>query len=106
MNDLVKKALSLGVGITVVSKEKIESVVNDLVKRGEMAPNQSKELIQRLMEKGEAEQAEWKELLRQQLKNMLAELQVATHEDIEKLSMRLEKLENQAAADAGSAGKE
>ncbi len=37
MSDLFKKAISLGWGLTIVSKEKVEKVVDDLVKRGELA---------------------------------------------------------------------
>lgn len=45
MSDLFKKAISLGLGLTVVSKEKIEKTVDDLVKRGELAPGESKALL-------------------------------------------------------------
>ncbi|MDU2242308.1 MAG: polyhydroxyalkanoate synthesis regulator, partial [Paenibacillus sp.] len=34
MSDLLKKAISLGWGLTIMSKEKVESIVDDLVKRG------------------------------------------------------------------------
>nr|WP_275984035.1 polyhydroxyalkanoate synthesis regulator [Paenibacillus hamazuiensis] len=91
---MLKKALSLGVGVTLLTKEKIESAVDELVKKGELAPAESKELVRRLVEKGEAGQEEWKQLLREQLKSLLAELQIATKEDIEALSRRIEKLEN------------
>jgi len=42
MSDLFKKAISLGVGLTIVSKEKVEKVVEELVKRGELAPSESR----------------------------------------------------------------
>lgn len=42
MSDLFKKAISLGWGLTVVSKEKVEKAVEDLVNRGELAPSESK----------------------------------------------------------------
>ncbi len=34
MNELLKKALSLGLGVTILSKEKLESAVDELVKKG------------------------------------------------------------------------
>ncbi|MED4602687.1 polyhydroxyalkanoate synthesis regulator [Paenibacillus validus] len=94
MNELLKKALSLGLGVTILSKEKLESAVDELVKKGNISANESKELVNRLIEKGEAEQAQLKQLIREQLNSLLAELHVATKEDIENLSKRLEKLEN------------
>ncbi|GAA3404401.1 phasin family protein [Paenibacillus hodogayensis] len=93
MNELIRKALSLGVGITVASKEKIESVVDELVKKGEVAPAESGELIASLIAKGEEGQSEMKRLAREQLQKLLAELHVATRSDIERLEQRIAKLE-------------
>ncbi|MDQ1910098.1 phasin family protein [Paenibacillus sp. GD4] len=93
MNDLFRKALSLGVGITVLSKEKIEQLVEDLVKKGDVAPDESKELVTRLVEKGEQQQSEIKRMVREQLQKVMSELQVATKEDIARLEQRIEKLE-------------
>ena len=53
MSDLFKKAFSLGLGLTVVSKEKIEKTVEDLVERGKLAPGESKAFVDRLLERGE-----------------------------------------------------
>jgi polyhydroxyalkanoate synthesis regulator phasin len=93
MNELLKKALSLGVGLTVLSKERIEQTVEDLVKKGEVAPDESKELVTRLVEKGEQQQSEIKRMMQEQLHKVLGELNVATKEDISRLEQRLEKLE-------------
>lgn len=93
MNELLKKALSLGIGITVASKEKIESIVDELVKKGEVAPSESRELVTRLIEKGEESQEEMKRVIRETLQKLLADLQVATKQDIERLEQRLSQLE-------------
>lgn len=93
MNDLIKKALSIGIGLSVVSKEKIEQAVEDLVKKGEVAPDESKELVTRLMEKGEQQQSELKRMMQEQLHKVLSDLNVATKDDIARLEQRIEKLE-------------
>jgi len=93
MNELLKKAISLGVGITVASKEKIESVVDELVKKGEVAPSESKELVASLIAKGEEGRAEMKRSVREYVQKLLAELHVATKDDIERLEKRLDALE-------------
>lgn len=51
------------VGLTIVSKEKVEKVVEELVKRGELAPSESKALVDRLIERGEEERARCSSLL-------------------------------------------
>ena len=42
MQDLLKKAFSLGIGVLLVSKDKIEGIVNELVKRGELGQEEGK----------------------------------------------------------------
>lgn len=93
MNDLLKKALSLGVGITIAGKEKIEKYVDELVKKGEIAPSESKELVSRLIQRGEEAQTELKQIVREQLQQLLVEFNMATKDDIERLERRIEKLE-------------
>lgn len=94
MNDLIKKALSLGVGITVVSKERIEKYVDDLVKRGEVGQSESKELVAKLVQRGEEEQAELKRFVREQLQQVLKELHLATSDDVARLEARIAALES------------
>lgn len=93
MNDLIRKALSLGIGITAASKEKLESYVGELVKKGEIAPEQSKQLVASLIQRGEEEQGELKRFIREQLQKLLGDMHMATKQDIERLEHRIEKLE-------------
>lgn len=93
MSDLFKKAISLGVGLTVVSKEKVEKVVDDLVKRGELAPNESKDLVNSLIERGEEEQTQIKTIIYEQVKRVLSELDVPSDKDVASLKQRIAALE-------------
>ncbi|TMV50188.1 polyhydroxyalkanoate synthesis regulator [Paenibacillus mesophilus] len=93
MNDLFQKALSFGIGITVASKEKIEQAVDELVKKGQLAPSESKEMVDRLIEKGEEQKEDIKRLVRENMQKLFTELHVATKEDIGRLERRLEQLE-------------
>lgn len=95
MNEMLRKALSLGVGVTMASKERIESFVDEMVKRGELAPADSKEWIASLVEKGETERQEWAGYVKEQMQKLLAELQVASKEDIARLERRIAALEAQ-----------
>ncbi|MGQ8875491.1 phasin family protein [Paenibacillus sp. TSA_86.1] len=97
MSDLFKKAFSLGLGLTVVSKEKIEKTVDDLVKRGELAPGESKALIERLMERGDEEQGQLKRIIQEQVKRVLQEVGVASESDVAALEQRVAVLEKKLA---------
>lgn len=98
MNELIKNAFSLGLGITVATKDKLESFVNDLVAKGEVAPDESKELVARLIKRGEEQQDDLKRIVRAQLLKMLGELHVATEDDIKRLEQRIDQLEQKSQA--------
>lgn len=104
MSDLLKKAISLGWGLTIVSKEKIEKTVEELVKRGELAPTESKDLIERLVERGEEEKSQFKDFLREQVQRILTELHVPSGKQVADLERRIEELERKLAEREGTAG--
>ncbi|RRJ62475.1 polyhydroxyalkanoate synthesis regulator [Paenibacillus oralis] len=93
MSDLLKKAISLGWGLTVVSKEKIEGVVDELVKRGELAPSESKQLVEKLIDKGAEEQGRFKELVNEQVRSALQTMGLASAKEVEELTRRVAELE-------------
>ncbi|WP_145149490.1 phasin family protein [Paenibacillus xylanexedens] len=97
MSDLFKKAISLGLGLTVVSKEKIEKTVDDLVKRGELAPGESKALVERLLERGDEEQGQLKRVIQEQVKRVLQEAGVASESDVTSLEQRVAVMEKKLA---------
>ncbi|MNO62535.1 Poly(hydroxyalcanoate) granule associated protein (phasin) [compost metagenome] len=97
MSDLFKKAISLGVGLTIVSKEKVEKVVEELVKRGELAPSESKALVDRLIERGEEERGMLKSVVQEQVQRVLKEMKVPVQNDIDELEGRIAVLERRLA---------
>lgn len=97
MSDLFKKAISLGVGLTIVSKEKVEKVVEELVKRGELAPSESKALVDRLIERGEEERGMFKTAVQEQVQRVLKDMNVPVQADIAELEGRIAVLERRVA---------
>jgi polyhydroxyalkanoate synthesis regulator phasin len=89
MSDILKKALSLGLGITAVSREKIQQFVDELVDKGEMAQNESKDVVNRLIARGEEQKNEIKQMVQDQVKKILADLDVATKQDLLNLENKL-----------------
>ncbi|AIQ20992.1 phasin family protein [Paenibacillus sp. FSL L8-0436] len=107
MSDLFKKAISLGVGLTIVSKEKVEKVVEELVKRGELAPSESKALVDRLVERGDEERGVFKNAVQEQVQRVLKDLKVPVQSDIAALETRIAVLESRVAElEGASAQKE
>ncbi|CAM3351342.1 MULTISPECIES: phasin family protein [Saccharibacillus] len=97
MSDLFKKALSLGIGLTVASKEKVEKTVEELVKKGEIAPSESKAVVNKLIERGEEERSTIKNMVQDQVRRVLQELDVPSGSDVVSLEQRIAVLEQRVA---------
>ena len=94
MKDLINKGLAFGLGLAVVSKEQIEKLVDELVKKGEVNAGESKDLIRELFEKGEAGKKEMNDRIREQMEKFLKDLNIPTKADLERLEQRIQDLEN------------
>ena len=83
MRDWMKKGLAASMGLAVISKERMEKILRDMVKRGEMTPSASKELLEKLIVRGEQEQEQLDQYLRGRMNKLLKEMNISTHEDIQ-----------------------
>ncbi|GIP40468.1 hypothetical protein J31TS4_37480 [Paenibacillus sp. J31TS4] len=89
MSDLLRKAISLGLGITAVSREKVQQFVDELVVKGELGQSEAKEMANKLIARGEEHQGELKRMVQEQVRKLLAEFDVATKQDLRELEQRL-----------------
>ncbi len=94
MRDWMKKGLAASMGLAVISKERMEKILRDMVKRGEMTPSASKELLEKLIVRGEQEQEQLDQYLRGRMNKLLKEMNISTHEDIQDLKQQIHLLED------------
>ncbi len=92
MQDLLKKALSLGLGALLESKDKIEDVVNELVKKGELGQEEGKNLVDELIEKGEASMSEMEVKIEKIVKGVMEKLNLPTRKELDELKSEIEQL--------------
>jgi polyhydroxyalkanoate synthesis regulator phasin len=92
VKDLINKAISLGYGVAETSKEQIEKLVDDLVKKGEISRAESTGFVNELVRKSEDAQIRMKSAIRDGVKSVIAELQLATKDDIERIERKLDAL--------------
>ncbi|THF73035.1 phasin family protein [Cohnella fermenti] len=92
MRDLISKAVSLGLGIAVATKEQAEKLVDELVKKGEMSRAESFAFVDELLKKGEETQSKVEALVQEKVQKVVGDRKWATREDIERLERRLDQL--------------
>jgi len=99
MKDFVKKSMLFGVGLAMATKEKIETVVDDMIARGEMSEKEGRETVHALVEKSDEVKKELVEKVEKMVQDTLRRLNVPTGDDFSALERRVEALEAKAAGE-------
>ena len=89
---VLKDVVNLGLGALVMTKEKAEEVVNELVKKGEVGQEEGKELINELIEKGEKGKKEIEDQIEKTVKRVVEKLDISAKKEVEELKFEIEEL--------------
>ena len=92
MIDLLKKGMFLSLGLFEEGREKIEALVDDLIKAGELAKEKRAETIDKYMKKLKEQEKAISEKINTEIKKAIEKLGVPTKEDFEKLTQEIEML--------------
>lgn len=92
-SDLFKKAILVAIGATAVTMEKVNSVIDELVEKGEMSEQQAKSFKSEVKEKAIAEKEAFEKKISDTIQNsiskVLKDMGVATVKDLDSLEARL-----------------
>jgi len=89
----IKKSLLAGIGLALMTKDKVEELGKELVERGEMSEKEGKEFIDELVKKSEKARKDLDGKIERLVQDAIEKTNVATKKDIEKLAARIEQLE-------------
>jgi len=92
MKDMINRAVSLGLGIAIASKEQAEKLVDELVRKGEMSRAESFAFVDDLLKKGQEAQRKVEAVVQERVQAAIGDKKWATKEDIERLERRLDRL--------------
>ena len=96
MFGLVKKTIWLGAGLIVLTAEKIEETVAEIVKKGQLSEKEGKELAADLVEKSKKAKKELGERIEKIINQTLPKLKIPSRKEMEELKARVERLEKGA----------
>ncbi|MEA4828293.1 phasin family protein [Clostridium sp. JNZ J1-5] len=98
MIDELKNLFLAGIGSAAYTYEKAAKLVDELVAKGKITIDEGKELSQELKrnfkDKTEKTADKVKPITKEDMKELLSEMNFATKNEIEELKARLDKLEN------------
>ena len=97
MEDLWRKARHFGLGVVDFTRQKVEAAVEDMVKRGELAEQDTSQAVAEIMEKAQAEQKDFLEKLKAMVDKAVSEAGLARAADLEALAKRVADLEKKVS---------
>ena len=89
MFEIFKKSLFAGLGLAVVTKTKLESVLEKLVEEGKMSRDEAEKMGQELMDSGEKQWTDFESRLQETIKGFLDNMDICKASDLKKLEKKL-----------------
>ena len=93
MFDLFRKGYLVGLGLASLTREKVEEVVDELVRRGEVAEKDRPRVVDDMITRMREEQKRLTNMLRDTAQKAVVEMGVPTRQQIDELLKRVENLE-------------
>lgn len=95
MFDLLKKTYLFGLGLASLSKEKADEIVDDLVKRGEVAEKDRSKAVDDILKRVQEEQEKFTKTIREYVKKIVHEMGLPTRDEFIELQNKVNDLESQ-----------
>ena len=93
MFEIFKKSLFAGLGLAVVTKTKLESVLEKLVDEGKMSRDEAEKMGQELLESGEKQWIDFETRLQETIKGFLKNMDICKATDLKKLEKKVRAID-------------
>jgi len=92
MKDIINKAFLAGLGAISLTREKLESFIEELVKQGEISRGDKPGIISNLYKEMEKRRDDLKAFIRKEVKKILKGLDIPTREEVDALKEEMERM--------------
>ncbi|MFC1844663.1 phasin family protein [Thermodesulfobacteriota bacterium] len=93
MFEIFKKSLFAGLGLAVVTKTKLESVLEKLVEEGKMSREEAEKMGKELLDSGEKQWTDFESRLQETVKGFLENMDISKASDVKKLEKKIKALD-------------
>jgi polyhydroxyalkanoate synthesis regulator phasin len=97
MIEALKKTIYAGLGATVITKEKVEATLNDLVKTGKINAGEAAEMADKIVRESREEFTQAKEQMSGAFDTWFSQNKWASRKEFQELEARIDKLEKKNA---------
>ena len=103
MIDLIKKTLLTGVGLAVMTKDKVEELGRDLVSQAKLSEAEGREFVDNLVQQSETARSEFETRINSVVKKTIEGLNLVHKDELAKLQAKVDELAAELKRHDGSA---
>jgi polyhydroxyalkanoate synthesis regulator phasin len=92
MFEIIKRTLLTGVGLAVMTKEKVEELGRDLASQAKLSEAEGKEFVDHLLSQSENARKDFETRLNSAVQKAVSGLNLANRDELAKLSAKVEEL--------------
>lgn len=92
MADIISKAINLGFGALIVTKENVEELIDEMVKKGEIGKDEAKTQVNELFKKLSSSKQEIVSMIEKIVENVLHKLDIPTRNELQQMQKKLEEI--------------
>ena len=92
MFEIFKKSLFAGLGLAVVTKTKLESVLEKLVEEGKISRDEAEKMGRELLDSGEKQWTDFESRLQETIKGFIANMDICKASEVKKLEKKIKAL--------------
>jgi polyhydroxyalkanoate synthesis regulator phasin len=102
MFDILKKTYLAGLGLALLTKEKTEELVDELIAKGEVAEKDRRKVTEDLLNRAKEEQQKFSQAVKENVRKVLGEMKFPSRSNWEDLNKRVEELEKRVMTETDS----
>ena len=91
--DIIRKAIFLGLGAIAMTQDKAESIVDELIKKGEIASSERYKTIDRLLREADSQQKQVQDRLSETVEKAILKMGLPTKRDLDEIKDTLKRIE-------------
>lgn len=92
MFELIRKTILAGLGAATLTKEQVDKLVDELIKRGEVTAEERPKLVKDLLARAEKSEKELEGKVNESLEKVIEKLGIPTKADLDALSGKIDQL--------------
>ncbi|MDN3515553.1 MAG: phasin family protein [Candidatus Brocadia sp.] len=92
VTDILNKVINLGFGTLIVTKENIEELIDEMVKKGEIKKDEARAQVNELFKKVSSSKQEIVSMIEKIVENALHKLDIPTRNELQQMQKKLEEI--------------